>query len=69
MVKGPTANKARWLPVLLATLLCLNLAGLAAGIGNNIGRVGGLLTPIFAALAAVDLRRLDRSDEDPGRAG
>ena len=50
--------------VLLGTLLCLDLAGLASGIGNNIGRVGGLLTPIFAALAAVDLKRLDRSDEE-----
>jgi hypothetical protein len=69
MVKGPTANKRRWLPVLLATLLCLDLAGLASGIGNNIGRVGGLLTPIFAALAAVDLKRLDRWEEDPGRPG
>jgi hypothetical protein len=45
------------------------VAGLASGIGNNIGRVGGLLTPIFAALAAVDLKRLDRWDEDPGRPG
>jgi hypothetical protein len=63
-VKAPTATKGRWLPVLLGTLLCLDLAGLASGIGNNIGRVGGLLTPLFAALAAVDLKRLDRSDED-----
>jgi hypothetical protein len=66
-VKATTTTKGRWLPVLLATLLCLDLAGLASGIGNNIGRVGGLLTPIFAALAAVDLKRLDRSDEDLGR--
>jgi hypothetical protein len=68
-VKAPTTTKQRWLPVLLATLLCLDFAGLASGIGNNIGRVGGMLTPIFAALAAVDLKRLDRSDEDPGQPG
>jgi len=46
-VKAPTTTKGRWLPVLLATLLCLDLAGLASGIGNNIGRVGGMLTPIL----------------------
>jgi hypothetical protein len=59
-----TGTKGRWIWVLLATLLCLDAVGLAAGIGNNIGRVGGILTPIFAALAAVDLVRLVQANDD-----
>jgi hypothetical protein len=44
--------------MLFATLAVLDLVGLAAAIGNNIGRIGAILTPIFAALAAAALARL-----------
>ena len=33
--------------------------GLAEGINNNVGRIGGLLTPAFAALAALAIYRLE----------
>jgi hypothetical protein len=60
---GRTAAKVRWLPMMLVTLAVLDLVGVAAAIGNNIGRVGGILTPIFAGLAAAELGRLGATDE------
>jgi len=34
--------------------------GLADGIGVNVGRIGGMLSPIFAALAATGLFQLEK---------
>jgi len=56
--------KAREMPreflVLFFTFVALAAIGLADGIGVNIGRIGGMLSPAFAALAAAALWRLER---------
>jgi hypothetical protein len=40
---------------MLLVVAALSLLGLAVGIGPNIGRIAGLVTPVFAALAAISL--------------
>jgi hypothetical protein len=47
-------------PVLLAAFVVLIVIGVAEGIGNNIGRIAGILTPLYAAAAAVWLREAER---------
>ena len=43
--------------------------GLAEGINNNVGRIGGLLTPAFAALAAIALYKLEKTHREPAHSG
>ena len=59
-VKGWARDRDRMLLVLLGMLVCLYLVGFAAGIGNNAGRIAGVLTPAFAAIAAGELAELAR---------
>lgn len=54
-----TGESMRWPVVFGATLAVLDVVGLAAGIGNNVGRVGAVLTPVFAAFSATYLLKLE----------
>jgi hypothetical protein len=47
-----------WVPVLLATTAVIYILGLAAGLGNNVGRLVSVLTPVFAGLAAAGLWKI-----------
>jgi hypothetical protein len=47
-----------WLPVLLFVTAELWLMAIAAGTGTNVGRICGVLTPLFATWTAVALRAL-----------
>jgi len=51
-----------FLVVILAFAAIAALA-LADGIGVNVGRVAGMLSPVFAAIAAISLYRLERPAE------
>jgi hypothetical protein len=54
-----------WVPVLLGTTVVIDIMGLAAGIGQNIGRISSILTPVFAGLAASVLWKIwDRHDSN-----
>ena len=57
----------RWLGTLVVVLIALDSAGLAAGTGNNIGRISGILTPAFAALAAACLLSTQRESLRDGQ--
>lgn len=59
--RDPATRRMPWLLPLLATLGLLDAVGLAAGVSNNIGRIGGILTPCFAAIAAACLLDADAS--------
>lgn len=48
-----------WIPALSATFIVLLLVGLAAGIGNNVGRICGILTPIFAIFSSTALQHIE----------
>lgn len=48
-----------WLRTLAITFGMLFLMATAAGIGNNVGRIVGILTPIIAVQAALDLLELE----------
>ena len=61
--RGWRQSGGEMLPLLIGALICLDLVGLAAGITNNIGRVGGVLTPAFASLAAMYLVDLAQGRE------
>lgn len=50
-----------WVLVMLGTLLVIDTVGLLANIGSNIGRIGTLLTPALAGLAAANLGTATRS--------
>jgi len=58
-VYGALWFRTRTLPrefaVLLLTFVAIVAIGLADGIGVNVGRIGGMLSPVFAALAAAGL--------------
>ena len=58
-----------WLLWLGVTWLTLFVLGLAAGIGNNVGRICSLLTPLLAALSSVACSRVEEvvGSTDPGR--
>jgi len=61
---APGAKPRRdWLAALLAAFAVLCLVGVATHIGDNIGRICGILTPGFAALAAQALQ--SREDTRP----
>ena len=47
--------------MLTSALLALMVIGLGDGLGVNVGRIGGLMVPIFAVLAARALFEFDRS--------
>jgi len=49
---------ALWLRTRIVS--CIAVIGLADGIGVNVGRIGGMLSPIFAALAATGLFQLEK---------
>jgi hypothetical protein len=60
----------RYLPHLLAAFAVLAAIGIGTGIGNNVGRVAALLTPIVVAeltLAAVELEQRLGQEPPPAR--
>ena len=52
-----------WMPALLTTFMFLFVIGIAAGIGNNVGRICGILTPIFAIFSGKALWHLEGARE------
>jgi hypothetical protein len=60
----PLERDGSWLGILLATFAVVAFGALCAGLDVDIGRIAGITIPLFAASAAVDLVRLNRS---PGR--
>lgn len=46
-----------WVPCLLASMVVLDVLGVAAGIVDNLGRVLGILVPVMAGLASAQLWR------------
>lgn len=44
---------------LTCALIVLDIIGLAAGIGNNIGRIGSVLTPIAATLSVLNILEIE----------
>ncbi|MFZ2007543.1 MAG: hypothetical protein WAV02_20830 [Stellaceae bacterium] len=50
-----------WLPVAGVAFLALWLVGMAAAIGNSVGRITAELTPLFAALSAVQLAEIEEA--------
>ena len=48
-----------WMPVLLFAITILFLVGVVTGIGNNMGRICGIFSPIFASFACISLLRMD----------
>ncbi len=48
-----------WMPALLTTIVVLIIVGIAAGIGNNVGRICGILTPIFAIFVSKALLHIE----------
>src|SRR5262249_28658224 len=55
-----TRHLSREFAVLGLAFIGLCIIALADGVGVNVGRVGGMLTPIFAALAANALFEFDK---------
>ena len=60
--RGP-AVVGYWLPKLMATFVFLVLVGIGSFVGDNVGRVAGILTPAFAVLAALSLGALQHPQE------
>jgi hypothetical protein len=54
-----TEDQIFWLKTILLSFFALFVVGIATGIGNNIGRICGILTPIGAALMATTLQRFE----------
>ena len=51
----------RWLPMLLATWICVAFLALCAGLDVDIGRIAAITVPLFAASAGADLMRIEQS--------
>lgn len=50
-----------WLPMACVAFLALWLVGMATAIGNSVGRITAELTPLIAALSAVQLAELEEA--------
>ena len=57
---GDERSRRLWFPTLLGTFLVLAVISVAEGVGNNVGRIASILSPILAALVASACVRLER---------
>ena len=56
-----------WIGILLGTFGVVAFGAICAGLDVDIGRIAGITIPVFAASAAADLIRLNRSEISEGR--
>ncbi len=53
-----------WLPTLIVVSVMLFAMGIAANVGSNVGRICGILTPVYAIFSGVALFRMDSNSPD-----